>query len=94
MSEMYYLVQAYKDKEDVKYKSHIYPSYLTSYNMTLGGKNFGLQSGLHDALKFTTEKAAQEWCNYAKSIFENRTWEIVPADSRLFGRLKPSYVVS
>lgn len=93
MNKVYYLVQAYKNKEDLKYQLHIYPTYLTSYDMVLGGANFGLQSSLHDALKFTEEETAQEWCNYAKSRFENRVWEIVPVDSRLFGRQKPSYVI-
>ena len=93
MSKVYYLVQAYNIKEDPRNSYHLYPSYLTSYNMVLGGRNFGLQSNLYDALKFTEEEIAQKWYDYAKSKFEDRVWEIVPIDSRLFGRQKPCYVI-
>ena len=93
MAKVYYVVQAYKIKEDEKYKTHIYPNYLTSYNMTLGGNNFGLQSGLYDALKFEAEEDAKKWANYAASVFSERTWEIVPVDSRILGKVAPMYVV-
>lgn len=94
MAKLYYVVQAYKIKEDEKYKTHIYPNYLTSYNMTLGGSNFGLQSGLYDALKFEAEEDAKKWTNYAASVFSARAWEIVPIDTRILGKKTPMYVVS
>lgn len=94
--KIYYLVQAYKTKEDSKYKTHLYPNYLTSYsyNMQLGGANFGLQSGLYDAIKFESKSKAKEWMEYAKHIFKERTWEIVPVDERMFGKEKPAYILS
>lgn len=92
--KIYYLVQAYKTKEDSKYKTHLHPNYLTSYNMRLGGANFGLQSGLYDAIKFETESKAKEWMEYAKHVFKERTWEIVPVDERMFGKEKPVYILS
>lgn len=53
-------MQAYKVTEDSQYHTDVYPAYLTSYNMTLGGKKFGLQSGIYDAIKFTSEEKAKE----------------------------------
>lgn len=94
MAEIYYLIQAYKVKEDLKYNSHIYPSYLTSYDMTLGGDGFGLQTGFCDALKFEEIETAQKWLNYAKSKFTEKSWDIVPMDARLLGKVKPMYIVS
>lgn len=93
MAEIYYLVQAYKTKEDPKYNSHLYPSYLTSYNITLGGDGFGLQTGFHDALKFEKMETAKEWLDYAATKFPERSWDIVPMDSRLLGRVEPLYIV-
>ena len=81
----YYLIQAYK--------RHLYPSYLTSYDLKKGGENFGLQSGLHDALKFESESKAKEWTDYASQIFKEREWEIVPVDERLFGKVTPLYIL-
>lgn len=94
MAEVYYLVQAYKTKEDPKYNSHIYPSYLTSYDLTLGGDGFGLQTGFHDALKFEKMEIAKKWLNYATNKFMERSWDIVPMDARLLGRAKLMYVVT
>ena len=94
MAEIYYLVQAYKTKEDPRYNSHLYPSYLTSYNLTLGGDGFGLQTGFHDALKFEKMEIAQEWLDYAATEFPERSWDIVPMDARLLGKVKPMYVVT
>lgn len=88
-----YVVQAYHAVEDKKYKRHLYPSYLTSYDMTKGGENFGLQSGLHDAVKFESVETAEEWKDYAKTQFLDRLWEVVPIDTRLLGKVKPLYVV-
>ena len=89
----YFVVQAYKNEVDEKYHCHLLPNYLTSYNMELGGSSFGLQSGLHDALKFTSEETAIKWKNYAKDKFLNRSWEIVEIDERLLGKYKPLYVL-
>lgn len=94
MAEIYYLVQAYKTKEDPKYNTHLCPSYLTSYNLTLGGDGFGLQTGFHDALKFEKMETAQKWLNYAATRFNERSWDIVPMDVRLLGRVKPLYIVT
>lgn len=88
-----YVVQAYRKEEDKEYKRHLYPSYLTSYDMTKGGKNFGLQSGLHDAVKFESEETAEEWKNYAETKFLDRLWEVVPIDTRILGKVEPPYVV-
>lgn len=93
MAKVYYVVQAYEIKEDEKYKTHIYPNYLTSYDLKMGGNNFGLQSGLYDALKFEAEADAKKWENYAASVFSERTWEIVPVDSRILGKVTPMYIV-
>lgn len=93
MTEIYYLIQAYKTKEDPKYNTHIYPSYLTSYDLTLGGDGFGLQTGFHDALKFEKMETAKEWLDYAATKFPDRSWDIVPMDSRLLGRKEPLYIV-
>jgi hypothetical protein len=61
--------------------------------MKLGGKNFGLQSGTHDALKFVSAKDADTFMNKAFEIFGNdREFEIVPVDGRFFGRAKLQYV--
>ena len=90
--QTYYLVQAYKVTEDSQYHTDVYPAYLTSYDMTLGGNNFGLQSGIYDAIKFTSEEKAKEWLNYAASVFSGRTWEIVPVDARIFGKKTPNYI--
>ncbi len=88
-----YVVQAYHKEEDEKYNRHLYPSYLTSYDMTKGGKNFGLQSGLHDAVKFESAETAKEWKDYAETKFLDRLWEVVPIDTRLLGKVEPLYVV-
>lgn len=93
MEKKYYLIQAYHIKEDKEYKRHLYPSYLTSYDLKKGGENFGLQSGLHDALKFESESKAKEWTDYASQIFKEREWEIVPVDERLFGKVTPLYIL-
>ena len=92
---IYYLVQSYKTEVDEKYHGHLYPCYLTSYNMTVGGEGFGLQSGTHDALKFTNEELINPYMERAiKSYGHNHEFEIVPFDERILGRDKKLYVVS
>lgn len=93
MSKILYVIQAYHNKEDETYKQHLYPSYLTSYDLKKGGKNFGLQTGLHDALKFENMETAEEWKCYGEKTFLDRNWEIVPIDVRLLGKVKPMYIV-
>lgn len=93
VTTIYYMVQAYHREVDVEYSRHLYPAYLTSYDKVKGGKNFGLQSGLRDALKFTSEETAMEWQQYAAEVFKDRAWEVVPVDSRLLGKVKPIYVI-
>jgi len=91
---LYYLIQSYSIEVDEKYKKHLYPSYLTSYDMKLGGKNFGLQSGLHDALKFTSIEDANLFMNKGIEIFgKSHEFEIVPIDARTLGRAEPKYVL-
>ena len=90
---IYYLIQAYHKEVDKQYHRHLYPTYLTSYKMQLGGDSFGLQSGLHDALKFTSEETAKIWLEKGKNTFKGRDWELVPVDSRIFGRAKLEYVI-
>lgn len=89
----YFVVQAYKNKVDENYRSHLLPSYLTSYNKTLGGNGFGLQSGLPDALKFKSKKDAVKWKEFAQERFLDRNWEIVEIDERLLGKLEVKYVI-
>lgn len=89
----YYLIQSYKTEKDDKYYGDIYPSYLTSYDLTLGGKNFGLQTNMYDAVKFSSKDKAKIWLKYAVEHFPNRTWDIIPVDERLFGKNKPLYII-
>lgn len=91
---VYYLIQAYKKEVDNVYQGHLYPSYVTSYYMEKGGKGFGLQSGLPDALKFLDEKTAEEWKEYAEKAYHDREFEVVPLDGRILGRVNPRYVVT
>lgn len=89
-----YVVQAYSKKIDEQYKTHLHPSYLTSYNMKLGGNKFGLQTGLYDALKFETEETAELWKQKGEHIFGDiKEFDIVPIDSRLLGRFKIKYII-
>ena len=90
---VYYLVQAYKKEVDEQYLRHLYPSYLTSYNMKKGGDAFGLQSGLPDALKFVNEETAEEWKTIAEKIYPDRTFEVVPLDGRILGKVVPRFIV-
>lgn len=91
---IYYLVQGYSKKVDDKFHSHLYPSYLTSYDLKLGGNKFGLQSGFTDALKFINETTANQWKLKAEEIFGKiKEFEIVPIDSRIFGRVDLRYVL-
>jgi len=91
---VYFLVQSYRKDVDEKYNSHLYPSYLTSYNLKLGGDQFGLQSGLHDALKFISEKDAQIFMEKGIQVFgKTHEFEIIPFDARVFGRAKVAYVI-
>ena len=91
---IYYLVQAYKKEVDAQYQRHLYPSYLTSYHMNKGGDGFGLQSGMADALKFLDEKTAEEWKGIAERTYDDREFEVVPFDSRIFGRVNPRFMVA
>jgi hypothetical protein len=91
---VYYLVQAYKKEIDIQYQRHLYPSYLTSYHMKKGGDSFGLQSGMTDALKFLDEKTAEEWKEIAERTYDDREFEVVPFDGRIFGRVEPRFVVT
>lgn len=91
---VYYLIQAYKKEVDETYKGHLYPSYVTSYYMEKGGRGFGLQSGLPDALKFLDEKTAEEWKEIADNAYPDREFEIVPLDGRILGRVNPRFVVT
>ena len=91
---VYYLIQAYKKEIDTEYQRHLYPSYLTSYKMEKGGKDFGLQSGFPDALKFLDENTALEWKAIAESAYPNRIFDIVPFDARIFGKVVPKYVLN
>ena len=90
---VYYLVQAYKKEVDEQYQRHLYPSYLTSYNMKKGGDAFGLQSGLPDALKFVNEETAKEWKVIAEKIYPDRIFDVVPLDSRILGKVIPRFVL-
>ena len=89
----YYLIQAYNKQEDKNYHTHKYPSYLTSYDMKMGGENFGLQSGLYDALKFISLEEAIRWKEYGEKTFVSKEFDIVPIDSRILGRVNPQYVI-
>lgn len=89
---IYFLVQAYRKKIDEEHNSHLYPSYLTSYDMC---NQFGLQTGTYDALKFISEETAKVFMEKAINIFgETREFEIVPFDERIFGRAKQKYIIS
>jgi hypothetical protein len=91
---IYYLIQAYSKQVDEKYSTHLYASYLTSYNLKIGGDSFGLQSGLHDALKFTDEVTANLWKLKGEEVYgKTKEFEIVPFDSRVFGRAKVQYLI-
>lgn len=89
----YYLIQSYKTEKNDKYYGDIYPSYLTSYDLILGGKNFGLQTNMYDAVKFSSKDKAKIWLKYAVEHYPNRTWDIIPVDERLFGKNKPLYII-
>ena len=39
-------------------------------------------------------ETAQKWLNYAATRFNERSWDIVPMDVRLLGRVKPLYIVT
>lgn len=91
---IYYLIQSYKKDVDEEYKRHLYPCYLTSYDMKIGGKGFGLQSGTHDALKFTNQDLLKPYLKKAEEIFGNtHEFDVVPFDKRVFGRAKIFYVI-
>ena len=90
---VYYLIQAYKKEVDETYQGHLYPSYLTSYYMEKGGQGFGLQSGLPDALKFVNKKTAEEWKVIAEKTYPDRTFDVVPLDSRILGKVVPRFVL-
>ena len=91
---IYYLVQGFSKEEDEKWKTHLYPCYLTSYKLTLGGEGFGLQSGFHDALKFTSLELAEKWKAKGEEVFGKcKEFAIVPMDSRLLGRAELKYIV-
>lgn len=91
---VYYLIQAYKKEVDDTYKGHLYPSYVTSYYMEKGGRGFGLQSGMPDALKFLDEKTAEEWKAIAENAYPDREFDVVPLDGRILGKVQPRYVVT
>ena len=91
---LYYVVQGYSKQVDNDFKTHLYPSYLTSYNLTLGGEGFGLQSGLCDALKFTDMTMAQHWKSKGEKVFLTKEFEVVPIDSRVFGRGSLRFIVN
>lgn len=90
---IYYLIQAYKKDVDETHKGHLYPSYVTSYKMQKGGDNFGLQSGIYDALKFLSDDTANEWKEIAVNAYPDREFEVVPLDGRILGRVQPRFVV-
>ena len=85
----YYLIQGYKKEKDPKYHCHIYPNYFTEYNV---GEGFFLQSGFRDALKFEYKTDAEEYLEKAKNTFKDYEFDIVPFDSRIFGKISPLYV--
>lgn len=86
-----YLVQAYSKEPDPRFQTHLYPTYLTSYEQNMN--KLALQSGLHDALKFTNFDTANEWMRKAKQTFPTKTFEVIPADKRIFGKPTPAYMV-
>jgi hypothetical protein len=88
---IYYLIQAYHKEIDVQYDRHLHPCYLTCFEMD--SEKLMLQSGQYDALKFTNENTARTWLTMAEEQFPSREFEIVPFDSRIFGRVQPKYVV-
>ena len=44
-------------------------------------------------LKFKSEETAKNWLEKGKNTFKERDWELVPVDSRIFGRAKLEYVI-
>ena len=91
----YFLIQSYHKEIDEKYHRHLYPCYLTSYDLNVGGKNFGLQSGTHDALKFKNEECLKPYLEKAIKTFGDKyEFDVVPFDGRIFGKAKLLYVVS
>ena len=88
----YYLIQSYRKEVDEEYQRHLYPSYMACFKMD--GIELLLQSGFNDALKFTSAEVAESWLKRAKTTFQNHELQIVPFDSRVFGRVKHKYVVN
>ena len=92
ITKTYYLVQSYWKVVDEQYQRHLYPSYLADFKMT--GESLMIQSGLADALKFESEADAKNWQEKAEEMFNDRTFDVVPFDSRIFGKATPRYVVA
>ena len=91
ITKIYYLVQSYWKTVDTQYQRHLYPAYLADFKMT--GESLMIQSGLADALKFQREIDAKEWQKKAEQMFEDRTFDVVPFDARIFGKQLPRYVI-
>lgn len=91
---IYYLVLAYRKEKDLEYKRDLHPSYLTSYNLKLGGSQFGLQSGIFDALKFETIECANVFKEYAVERFGDKyDFDVAPYTDEMFGKYKINYIV-
>lgn len=89
---VYFLIQAYRKEVDEEYQRHLYPSYLTDFHMN--GKQLMLQSGQADALKFEDESDAKVWKKKAEEMYQDREFEVVPFDTRIFGKVTPRWIVA
>ena len=90
---VYYIIQAFKKKIDEKYKKHLYPSFICSYNIEISGKGFGIQGNINDALKCVDKKDILPFINKAIDIFGDiYEFEVIIIDRRFFGRDKHKFV--
>lgn len=79
----YYLIYGFANEPQEITKSHIYGVYFTAFDTK--GKNFGTQSGLHDAIKCTNISDANIILEIAKNYMPNYTFMIVEMDKIVFG---------
>lgn len=90
MKQHYILILGYKKTQDESTMSHKYPTYFTCYN----GSEYGLQSGMHDALKFEDGEKAYEYLEVANEKFGNLyEFEAVIVNSLILGKYDYKYVI-
>jgi len=85
-----YLIVAYSKEKNNTTSSHIYPCYFTCYN----GNQYGLQSGIYDALKFQFEGRAKEELIIANKKFGDKyEFTVINVNNLMLGKYEYKYVI-